>query len=256
MTTTDLLNNPAFRQAYARSQRETQGNRPVGLSEGENILWLLQDPNGLVFFRLDLHSGVNPDGYYQPALDLRQVFNPQNRVLLESLVDRVTDEDALFYCEYKDPCTLLIERLQDAGLTNSQIRNFAKDKHPFRQSQYFVNAVFGDTVQIVRLSRKAVVEIQDYKNWGDIVDSETHAVRITGASTGPAPRDREYRSPKIEEHDRPEVILLEPYNLLDLAKRNFMPYKEKVTWLFRSFPEHVEAAKLEPSDFGLDSLVE
>jgi len=250
--TSERTKEDILKAAFARSQRDSYGERVTSLGVGENIFWPVADSQGRTQLLIQHHDGVNSDNYYRSAIDLSQVYAP-NSVLFPIFEDKTEDLVQLeLYARNGDPAQRLLNSLRDSGMHWKDIQEYRRN--PFKKTNFYINAFYNDMLQIIKLPKTLFEDMADHKEWpADIVNNPDLAFRVYADDSGPF---RKYKSAKLETVTRPDSLLLEPFDLGNVAKRMYLSYTQKVTFVFRSYGDLITNVSLTPEDFGVKELVD
>jgi hypothetical protein len=239
----------AREKAFARGRKDRGGADYFKLGKGENVFFLVGNPDGPDYVETVVHKGTSNDRF-MTVLDLTQVFS--NQAIYHMVEERTTDEDCELYAQFGDPCLRLVHKLEKDGVDRSEIRK--ERNHPLPNYKVMWNVVQDGNVFLWESSTKFFRCIEDEPEWPELLLPRSNtAIRVKGTGDG---LQRRYSDPRpfAKQFDGPDPLNL--YDLDQQVRRLYMGYKRKASWTLKTFAKQVSWADLAPKDFGVDGIDE
>lgn len=223
------------------------------MQEGKNRFRIVVPPNGPFCIALKQHRGKRY-GKFATKIDLGWLFNPNNAEYADAMRERfeASKETEKMFRKYGDPFDLLFKALQ------ADKNEEAYKKKGIGQKRVMFVVWAENAFHILETSQTIAEAIDElYQEHPDFLDWEKgQDIQIKG--TGQKLK-RRYGAPMLVGNPEPLEVDLElnPVpNLLDVLSMRVCTYEEKVAFLFHSYPDLVNEAGLEASDFGVEEIEE
>jgi hypothetical protein len=240
----ELMKSPMLRRrAFGRIQN------------GDNKLRIVE-VDKLAFLRADFHAGTNEDGKFSFAAALAILASPEFRQLYGKTDIEGTPELELIE-QFGDPVTVLRGKAREKGVyskATAEEAGLTWRNRPWGSLRGFMTVVGdGGGWSIFELPPSASDRIERIQSlYPDVFDPVEGQPILVTYDKDAAPTNK--YAIDVLPPDGGVTLVGEQPDLTSEVARKFMPWRDKVAFTLRSYPDWVAFAGLEPADVGVRSF--